>query len=276
MNRFQRMRSWLILGGVACLFLAAGPAGAAGLMPDVFEKAKQARPEMTKTLEQLVNIDSGTGHGAGIKQIADIATARLKALGATVETFPAATPEAAGQPGGHPDRHGQGPHPALGPHGHGVPPGHGGPAPLPPGRRQGRGPRRRQTKKNGVTIGLAALKLIKDLNFKNFAKITLVLNCDEEVGSGSSRELITRLAKEHDYALCLEGGRQGDGIVVARKGTARLIVEVKGKASHAGGSPKLGRNALMELAHQIVQLHALNNDELGTSVHFTVLTTPTG
>jgi len=30
-------------------------------------------------------------------------------------------------------------------------------------------------------------------------------------------------------------------------------MEVKGKASHAGAAPQLGRNALIELAHQLLQ-----------------------
>lgn len=273
MFRFTRKCVCLVLSFLACLALSVEPALAGGLVPELYEKAKAARPAMTKDLEQLVNIDSGTGHGPGIAQIAEFATARLKSLGATVEAIPASPPEAGTHLVATLTGKGKGRILFFAHTDTVFPPGTVAQRPFRMDGDKAVGPGAGDDK-NGVVLALATLKLLKDVNFTDFAKITLVLNCDEETGSRSSQALFTKLAKEHDYAMCLEGGRQGDGVVVARKGTARLIVEVKGRASHAGGSPKLGRNALMELAHQIVQLHALNNDALGTSVHFTVLKTP--
>ena len=46
-------------------------------------------------------------------------------------------------------------------------------------------------------------------------------------------------------------GGVGDGVTVARKGAAKLVVEVAGKASHAGSDPDKGVNALLELANQL-------------------------
>ena len=111
--------------------------------------------------------------------------------------------------------------------------------------------------KGGIVAGLYAIRLLKERGFKDFARITFLVNCDEEVGSPSSRELIQKLAREHDYVLCLEGGTAGDGVVAWRKGTARITVEVKGRASHAGAAPERGANALVELAHQVLQLRKL-------------------
>ena len=62
-----------------------------------------------------------------------------------------------------------------------------------------------------------------------------MLNTNEETGSRGSRALIEKLAKEHDVTLNLEGGRLGDGITIWRKGSGTINVEVKGRASHAGG-----------------------------------------
>ena len=47
--------------------------------------------------------------------------------------------------------------------------------------------------------------------------------------------------------------------MIWRKGSARLTIEVKGRAAHAGGSPEQGRNAAMELANQVLQVAKLGN-----------------
>ena len=59
--------------------------------------------------------------------------------------------------------------------------------------------------------------------------------------------------------------------MVWRKGSGTIKVEVKGRAAHAGVAPDSGRNAAMELAHQILQLGKLGNRDKGTTVNFTVL-----
>jgi glutamate carboxypeptidase len=59
--------------------------------------------------------------------------------------------------------------------------------------------------------------------------------------------------------------------VIWRKGSGNIKVEVKGRAAHAGVAPDNGRNAAMELAHQLLQLGKLGNREMGTTVNFTVL-----
>ena len=42
-------------------------------------------------------------------------------------------------------------------------------------------------------------------------------------------------------------------------------MEVKGQASHAGAAPQLGRNALIELAHQLLQTRDIAKSIPGTS-----------
>lgn len=125
--------------------------------------------------------------------------------------------------------------------------------------------------KGGIVAAITVLKILDDLKFKDYSRLTLLLNTNEETGSLGTRLLIERLAKEHDVSLNLESGRPGDGIVIWRKGSGTVKVEVRGKAAHAGGSPESGRNAAMELAHQILQLSKLANRERGTTLNFTVL-----
>ncbi|MGU3539598.1 M20/M25/M40 family metallo-hydrolase [Methylobacterium sp. A54F] len=58
---------------------------------------------------------------------------------------------------------------------------------------------------------------------------------------------------------------------MATKGINYASLTVKGRAAHAGGAPEAGRNAVTELAHQILQLEDLGDREKGTSLHWTVV-----
>ncbi|MFX4778066.1 peptidase dimerization domain-containing protein, partial [Acinetobacter baumannii] len=46
-------------------------------------------------------------------------------------------------------------------------------------------------------------------------------------------------------------------------------MEVKGRASHAGAAPELGRNALIELAHQMLQTREIARTVPGTQLNWT-------
>lgn len=125
--------------------------------------------------------------------------------------------------------------------------------------------------KGGIVAGIYALKILKNQGFKDYAQITFLLDASEETGSDIASELIRTTAKAHDVTLNLEPGRPADGLVVWRKGSATAVVEVKGKAAHAGVAPELGRNAAMEAAHQILQLGKLGDEEKKTTINFTVI-----
>jgi glutamate carboxypeptidase len=64
---------------------------------------------------------------------------------------------------------------------------------------------------------------------------------------------------------------EADQVTVATNGIAWVRLDVKGFASHAGSAPEKGRNAALELSHQILQLKSLGNPEKGTSVNWTAL-----
>ena len=58
--------------------------------------------------------------------------------------------------------------------------------------------------------------------------------------------------------LVLECARANGDIVSARKGIADYHVSITGRAAHAGVEPEKGRSAILEAAHQVLALHALN------------------
>jgi glutamate carboxypeptidase len=127
--------------------------------------------------------------------------------------------------------------------------------------------------KGGIVAAVYAMKILQQINFTNYAQITLLLNTNEETGSTGTRALIEKMAKEHDVTLNLEPGRPADGLVVWRKGNGTAVIEVKGKAAHAGVAPETGRNAATELAHQVIQMGNLGDKQKMTTVNFTVLKT---
>ena len=251
---------------VAMALLAlAHAAGAAEPDRALLARAEKARPEVLQLLGRMVNIDSGSFNGKGLDAVGAIAIAELKKLGARIETTPAA--------------------PAAGHNIVATFSGKGkgrillvahldtvfadGTATARPFRIEGNrayGPGIMDDK-GGVVTAIGALKVLQ--GFKDYAKITVLLNTNEETGSHGSRTLIEALAMEHDVAFNLEPGRSADGLVIARKGSGEIEMEVKGKAAHAGVAATQGRNAALEAAHQVVQLSKLGNGE--TTVNWTVI-----
>ncbi len=120
--------------------------------------------------------------------------------------------------------------------------------------------------KSGVLLGMYALHLLNEAGEDNYQNVTFLCNSDEEIGSPSSKPLIKQLAGQHDAVLVFEPGRKEHTVVSARKGSGRYKVEVWGLAAHAGVEPHLGRNAILELAHQVQKLQALNDTIPGVTV----------
>ncbi|OCR22880.1 glutamate carboxypeptidase [Pseudomonas syringae] len=232
--------------------------------------AEQSKEPALKLLEQLVNIDSGSGYEPGLSKVSAIVVEELKKLGATIETVPNTAPDKSNHViatlkgtgkakillMAHMDTvFKEGSAAAR-------------PFHIKDGRAYGPGV---MDDKGGIVAGIYALQILKNLNFTDYAQITFLLDASEETGSDAATDLIKKTAKQHDVTLNLEPGRPADGLVVWRKGSATAVVDVKGKASHAGVAPELGRNAAMEAAHQILQLGKLGDPEKKTTINFTTI-----
>jgi glutamate carboxypeptidase len=86
--------------------------------------------------------------------------------------------------------------------------------------------------------------------------------------SGGSRATLTRLGSGHDVVFSCEGSRvESDQLSLTTAGIGAVVLNVKGRASHAGDVPERGRNALYELAHQILQTRDLSNPEIGLKMN---------
>ena len=125
--------------------------------------------------------------------------------------------------------------------------------------------------KQGVAMILHTVAMLQALKVKDYGTLTVLINGDEEIGSHASRRLLTRLGAEHDAVMSFEASRAAsDKIALATSGIALATLTVRGRASHAGGPPERGVNALYELSHQLLQLRGLSEPERGLKLTWTV------
>jgi glutamate carboxypeptidase len=125
--------------------------------------------------------------------------------------------------------------------------------------------------KASLVVFLAVMEQLK--KFGNVAPrpIWALFTSDEEIGSPTSRRLIETLAVDSAYALVLEPALADGGLKTSRKGVGRFHLDVEGKAAHAGVAPQQGRNAIVELAHQILRLEDLQDITAGTTINVGVI-----
>ncbi|MBE9173324.1 M20/M25/M40 family metallo-hydrolase [Cyanobium sp. LEGE 06143] len=255
-----------ISAGTVQAVLPASPAPMRMGDPVLLSSSQARAVAFRDELRQLVAIDSGSGQQEGLDQVADFLAQRLSRLGAQVERIPANP--SAGEivvgrirgrgsrqimlmvhydtifPDGEADRR---------------------PFRVEAGRAFGPGV---ADAKGGVVMILQALELLLERKFTDFATITVLFNPDEEIGSRGSSELIARLAADQDVVFSFEPSPP-DSVIKSTKGIAYLTLSVEGRAAHAGASPESGRNAAVELAHQILALQELGDSSKGTTVNWT-------
>ena len=116
--------------------------------------------------------------------------------------------------------------------------------------------------KAGVIQAIGALSL---LEADQQDGIGLLLTTDEEIGSGTSRDLIEDTARDSAAVLVLEPSIEGD-LKSARKGTSWYVVEIIGRAAHAGLDPEKGINSLVEAASLVSECVTWADPTLGTTV----------
>jgi len=240
---------------LASLVIAAASASAA-TDEKMLTAARAAEPAVIESLKEMVNIESGTMDLPGLGRMADYAERRLKALGVQVERRPSST--AKGE--------------------------------MLIGRLQGSGRRKLMLiahldtiywpgtlatqpikrdgnrlygpgiadDKGGVAVILHSLDILRAAGWQDYAQLTVLFNSDEESQSAGSGETIAALAESHDVVLSYEPTAakamfKTEGVLLAAAGTGTVTMTVIGRTSHAGAAPEQGRNALIELAHQIGQ-----------------------
>jgi glutamate carboxypeptidase len=268
-RRLVRSAAAAALG--ACL-VAAGPARAA-TDTALLDAARRAEPAVITSLKEMVLIESGSANAEGLAKMADYTEGRLKALGAQTERIKATR----------------------------------GPGTLVKGTFTGTGTKKLMLiahmdtvypenilasqpihqdgnklygpgiadDKGGIAVILHSLGILKDAGWRDYARVTVLFNPDEEVGSVGSSGLITALADEHDFVFSCEpifakAVARTEGLLLGAAGTATATIEVQGRASHAGAAPDLGRNALVELAQRILDTRDVAKGIPGAQLNWTL------
>ncbi len=258
-----RLRNAVVL---ACVVFTAGAQAQDAALLDA---AKAEQPAVIETLRRLTAMDSGTGQAEGIEQVAAILETELKSLGATVERLaapPSIGPVVVGRLAGK----GRG-RVMMMAHMDTVYPA--GTAQKRPFRVEGNraiAPGIADAK-GGVAVILHSLRLLKARGFDDFASITVLFNPDEEQGSRGSNRLIEKFAGENDAVLSFEpSSAQFDIVLLGTSGTAGARVEVTGKPAHAGVSPELGVNAIVELSDLVLRTLDLDDPKRGVRFNWTL------
>ncbi len=243
--------------------------------PSVFQSiAARRSDEFVQTLAAMVNVDCGSFTPDGVNEIADACEARFDAMGWKVERVAHAPAEGEAQLGdlviGRLDG-GTGPRVLM--IGHTDTVFEAGTAAERPFRIDGDralGPGVSDMK-GGLLIGFFALEALREAGFDGLGQVTYICNPDEEIGSPFSRAFIKEAAAEADVALVLEGARENGDIVSSRKGVTDYLIEIVGRAAHAGVEPERGRSAILEAAHKVIALQALNDRWPGVTVNAGVI-----
>lgn len=122
--------------------------------------------------------------------------------------------------------------------------------------------------KSNVVLMFEALRYFAFTKTIPSTPITILLSCDEEVGSHTGREIVEREASLSSKCLVFEPSANGM-VKTGRKGTAMYTLVAHGTPAHAGLEPEKGANAVAELARHIDDIHAIARPDLGTTVNVT-------
>jgi glutamate carboxypeptidase len=267
----------LVLGGLGAASWTAVALVEAQAPDPLLVRVRQERAAYLDTLRELVAIDSGSRDVAGLARAAALVAGRLRALGGRVDIVPPSdiyrmedTPAQIGsavlatfrgsgtkrilvlahmdtvyQPGMAAAQ----PYRVEGDYAYGL-----GIA----------------DDKSGVALAIHAAAVLQAVGRQDYGTLTVLVNGDEEIGSPGSRQLITRMGSEHDVVFSCEGAGEDDQLRLTTSGNGAVILRVRGRASHAGAAPEEGRNAVYELAHQILQTRDLSDRTIGLALNWTI------
>ena len=121
--------------------------------------------------------------------------------------------------------------------------------------------------KAGIAMMIFALRALKESGAAH-RPVTILLDTDEEVGSTTGRPIVEATAKDCEAVLVLEPSQGPQGYLkTSRKGVGDITIRVRGRASHSGVDFEKGRNAIVELARQLLEIVKFTDLTRGITVN---------
>jgi glutamate carboxypeptidase len=125
--------------------------------------------------------------------------------------------------------------------------------------------------KGCILSGIYAIEALLAMNYHAFGEIRFLSVSDEEINTRHSQDVMQVACEDASGALVLEAARSNGDIVSARKGHTWYKLTANGRSAHAGVEPEKGRNAVIEMAHQILQFQNLNGWREGITINAGVI-----
>jgi glutamate carboxypeptidase len=121
--------------------------------------------------------------------------------------------------------------------------------------------------KAGITMMIFALRALQAAGNQR-RPVTVLLDTDEEVGSVTGRPVVEATARQCEAVFVLEPSQGPKGhLKTSRKGVGNITIRVRGRASHSGVDFEKGRNAIVELARQLLEIVKFTDLSRGITVN---------
>jgi len=121
--------------------------------------------------------------------------------------------------------------------------------------------------KGCILSAIYALEALQALDFHTYDELRFLCVSDEEINVRHSKDILQQECQDCQAALVLEAARANGDIVSARKGGAVYTLTAHGRTAHDGVEPAIGRNAIVEIAHQVLQFHEINGWRDGVTIN---------
>jgi glutamate carboxypeptidase len=126
--------------------------------------------------------------------------------------------------------------------------------------------------KGCILAAIYAVEALQAAGFRDYGELRFLCVSDEEINTRHCQNTIEQACQDCQGAFILEAARSNGDIVSARKGNTSYTLTAQGRSAHAGVEPEKGRNAVIELAHQVLEFQALNGWREGLTISADVIT----
>ena len=123
--------------------------------------------------------------------------------------------------------------------------------------------------KGGLVVALFALRALRTRG--ELPPVTLFFTPREEVDCEPYRAMMEAEMKASAAVLDFEPAWPGGAVKTERKGSGCFLLRARGRAAHAGADFDQGRNAILELARQALEVSALTDPARGITVNVGVI-----